>query len=89
LKGTWKLKVKNGTYSVTDNGHFIVSGHYTITSSKIRLKDKTGLGKCPGTGVYKFKITGNKVKFTKVRDPNSACASRAAVLKHTFTKVSL
>jgi hypothetical protein len=87
-KGTWKVKFTNGTYNVTDNGQAIVSGHYTITGNKISLKDKTGVGNCPGTGVYRFKITGSKVKFTKVSDPNPKCAGRVAVLKHTFTKVS-
>ena len=89
LNGTWTVKLKNGKYHVADNGHPIVHGTYTIKGSKIRLKDTGGEGKCPGTGVYKFKVSGTSVTFTKVHDPAAACLGRVTVLTSApLTKVS-
>ena len=88
LNGTWTVKLKNGAYHVADNGHPIVHGKYTIKGNKISLKDTGGTGKCPGTGVYKFKVSGKKVTFTKVHDA-AACIGRKTVLTSgPFTKVS-
>lgn len=89
LNGTWTVKLKNGTYHVADNGHPIVHGTYAIKGNKIRLKDTGGEGKCPGTGVYKFKVSGTSVTFTKVHDPAAACIGRQTVLTSgPLTKVS-
>jgi hypothetical protein len=85
LKGTWVLKVAKTTYTASWNGKRIVGGTYTLKANKISLTDK-GKGACKGTGVYKYKITGNKLKFTKVSDTKS-CAARSTVLSHTFTRV--
>ena len=88
LNGTWTVKLKNGAYHVADNGHPIVHGKYTIKGSKISLKDTGGTGKCPGTGVYKFKVSGKSVTMTKVHDA-SACIGRETVLTSaSLTKVS-
>ncbi|MGO9889136.1 MAG: hypothetical protein ACLP0L_14655 [Solirubrobacteraceae bacterium] len=89
LNGTWTVKLEHGTYHVADNGHPIVHGTYTIKGNKIRLKDTGGEGKCPGTGVYKFKVSGASVTFTKVHDPAAACIGRRTVLTSgPLTKVS-
>ena len=89
LNGTWTVKLKNDKYHVADNGHPIVHGTYTIKGNKIRLKDTGGEGKCPGTGVYKFKVSGTTVTFTKVHDPAAACIGRVTVLTSApLTKVS-
>jgi hypothetical protein len=88
LNGTWTVKLKNGAYHVADNGHAIVHGKYTIKGKKISLKDSGGEGKCPGTGVYRFKVSGKSVTFTKVHDA-TACIGRATVLTSgPLTKVS-
>jgi hypothetical protein len=88
LNGTWTVKLKNGAYHVADNGHPIVHGKYTIKGSKISLKDTGGAGKCPGTGVYKFKVSGKSVTMTKFHDA-SACIGRETVLTSApLTKVS-
>ena len=88
LNGTWTVKLKNGAYHVADNGHPIVHGKYTIKGSKISLKDTGGAGKCPGTGVYKFKVSGKSVTMTTVHDA-SACIGREIVLTSgPLTKVS-
>ena len=79
LNGTWTVKLKNGAYHVADNGHPIVHGKYTIKGNKISLKDTGGTGRCPGTGVYKFKVSGKSVTMTKVHDA-AACIGRKTVL---------
>jgi len=88
LNGTWTVKLKNGVYHVADNGHPIVHGKYTIKGSKISLKDTGGTGRCPGTGTYKFKVSGTSVTMTKVHD-KAACIGRETVLTSgPLTKVS-
>jgi hypothetical protein len=88
LNGTWTVKLKNGAYHVADNGHPIVHGKYTIKGNKISLKDTGGTGRCPGTGVYKFKVSGKSVTMTKVHDA-AACIGRKTVLTSgPLTKVS-
>ena len=89
LNGTWTVKLKNDKYHVADNGHPIVHGTYTIKGNKISLKDTGGEGKCPGTGVYKFKVSGTKLTLKKVHDPAAACIGRVVVLTSgPLTKVS-
>ena len=88
LNGTWTVKLKNGAYHVADNGHPIVHGKYTIKGNKISLKDTGGTGRCPGTGVYEFKVSGKSVTMTKVHDA-AACIGRKTVLTSgPLTKVS-
>jgi hypothetical protein len=89
LNGTWTFKANNGTYHVADNGQPIVHGNYTIKGSKISLKDAGGTGKCPGTGVYRFKVSGKSLKFTLVSDKAAACIGRRTVLTAgTFKQTS-
>ena len=77
----------NGVYHVSDDGHAVVHGNYTIKGNKISLKDTGGPAKCPGTGVYKFKVSGKSLKFTLVSDKNAACIGRRGVLTAgTFKK---
>lgn len=87
LNGTWTFKADDGVYHVSDNGRAIVHGNYTIKGKKISLKDTGGSAKCPGTGVYKFKVSGKSLKFTLVSDKNAACIGRRGVLTAgTFKK---
>ncbi len=86
LKGTWVVKFTPGHYNVKLGKTPIVHGTDTIKGNKISLTDTGGAGKCKGTGVYKFKITGAKLNFTKVSD-TKACSGRSTVLSHTFTKL--
>ncbi len=89
LNGTWTFKAKNGKYHVADDGHAVVHGNYTVKGGKISLKDTGGEGKCPGTGVYKYKLSGKTLKFTLVSDKAAACVGRRGVLTAgPFTKVS-
>jgi hypothetical protein len=88
LNGTWTVKLKDGKYRVSDNGHPIVHGKYKIKGRKISLKDTGGTGKCPGIGIYKFAVSGTSVTFTKVKDA-AACIGRTTVLTSgPLTKVS-
>ncbi|HWF34715.1 MAG TPA: hypothetical protein VG295_05075 [Solirubrobacteraceae bacterium] len=88
VNGTWTLAFKSGAYTVTDNGAVVIHGRYTITGDKITLRDKSGKDACPGSGTYKFALTANKLKFTRVRDPKPACVGRVTVLAGKFTKVA-
>jgi hypothetical protein len=85
LDGTWTLKVKNGKYTVKLGSKSEVNGNYTIKGNKISLTDTGGPAKCPGTGTYKFKISGNTATLTKVKD-KKACIGREDVLAHKLTK---
>lgn len=88
LNGKWTIKFKGGHYTVKFKGKLEVKGNYLIKGQKVTVHDTSGPGKCPGTGTYKFKATGNKLRFTKISDSNPACLGRVTVLKGTFTKVS-
>jgi hypothetical protein len=82
LKGIWVLNfMKDGKYTITENGAVVVRGHFTSTS-RIYLSNETGPLACSQFGVYAWKRAEKILKFTKVSDP---CAGRAAVLGHTFT----
>ena len=82
LNGTWVLRLTKGGYHVFQNGHAITHGTDTIKGHTITFRDTGGPGACPGTGKYKFNLTGNKLKFTLISDPKTACAGRKGVLTH-------
>jgi len=87
LNGTWTLKATSSKYTVSVDGSVVDRGKYTVKGNKVSLKDTSGEAKCPGTGVYKFKIKGKTLKFTLVSDKNAACAGRRGVLTAgSFTK---
>jgi hypothetical protein len=99
LNGTWTIKFGGRTpgsnsslYTVTDNGAVVLHGTDTTNGTKISFKDLGGKDACLGTGTtghYKFKLTGSKLKFTKVSETKKSCGQgRAIVLTSgTFTKV--
>ena len=88
LNGTWVIHFTPGAYHVSENGHPITHGKNTIKGNTITFHDTGGTGTCPGTGKYKFKLTGNKLRFTVISDPAS-CAGRKRVLTHgPLTKTS-
>jgi hypothetical protein len=85
LKGT--LKATGSKYTVSVDGQSVDRGKYTIKGHKASFTDTGGPAKCPGTGVYKFKVKGKTLKFTLVSDKNAACAGRRGVLTAgAFTK---
>lgn len=87
LNGTWTFKATSSKYTVSVDGTFVDRGKYTVKGNKASFKDTGGPAKCPGTGVYKFKVKGNTLKFTLVSDKNAACAGRRGVLTAgPFTK---
>ena len=87
LNGTWTLKATSSKYTVSVDGSVVDRGKYTVKGNKVSLKDTSGEAKCPGTGVYKFKIKDKTLKFTLVSDKNAACAGRRGVLTAgSFTK---
>ena len=88
LKGTWTLKLKNGVFTAAKSGTVQGQGTYSIKGPKITFHDKPHAGGCKSPGVFKFKLTGKKLKFTRVSGSSTgACKPRAIVLAGSFTKV--
>jgi hypothetical protein len=85
LDGTWKIKLSNGTYTVTNKGKAEVNGDYKIKGSTISLTDDGGPAKCKGTGKYSFVLSGKTLTLMKVSDTKS-CLGRQEVLAHPFMK---
>jgi len=79
IDGTWTVDFTSSKYTVTWNGKTVLHGDYTVTGSDMSLTDESGEVKCPGTGKYRFKATGTKLTFKKIKD-SKACAGRTAVL---------
>jgi hypothetical protein len=86
LNGTWKIKFTSNGYMVSFGGKVVVSGRNAYNGPRIVFNDTSGADKCSGSGVYTYKLTGNKLTFTKVSDTQS-CIGRQLVLKGTLTKV--
>ncbi len=84
FKGTWKVSFKSGHVTARDDGHVVARNTYTISGSTITLAAKAG-STCKTPGKYTFTLSGKTLKFTKIADPCQP--NRAAILKHTFTKV--
>ncbi len=82
LNGSWVIGFTTGKYKVSYNGKTLGRGADSITGNTITFA-KGGAG-CKGTGKYKFKLSGKKLKFSRISD---SCFGRKAVLSHTFTKV--
>jgi hypothetical protein len=89
LNGTWIIKLKNGAFHATENGHPVTHGTYSISGNVITVKDAPGPGSCPAKGKYAFTKKGKHVTFTLVHDSKSPnCLGRQLVLNgRTFTKI--
>ena len=81
LNGIWAIHFTKGAYHVFDDGHPLTHGKDTIKGNTITFRDTGGMGACPTVGKYKFKLTGNKLRFTVISD-SSSCAGRKGVLTH-------
>jgi hypothetical protein len=86
LAGRWSIKFSHGNYKVIDNGRTVVRGTYTASGPKLVMRDTSGVAACRPTGRYTFSRSGRKLKFHNTGDHSAACAGRATVLSHTFTK---
>ena len=89
LNGRWFLWLHGGSYTFNYTGktsdNVIVSGVYTITGHHVTFKDRSGACTAkPGSGgcrylgcrkaaTYAFKLSGSKLEFTEVHDPNAQC----------------
>jgi hypothetical protein len=80
-KGTFALKLPDGavwavkvdgkdTFTVTRDGKEAVEGTYKVTKDEIEFTDEKGplADKAEGPGTYKWKLDGDKVTFTRVKD---------------------
>jgi len=86
LAGTWTIKFSHGNYKVSADGTAVVRGKYTVSGSTLTMKDSGGKLACGPTGRYTFIRSGSKLKLKNTGDHTQACAGRATVLAHTFTK---
>jgi hypothetical protein len=86
LNGTWTITfTKNGAYTVKEDGRVGERGKASITPNRITFGHETGFLACPTSGLYKWKLTGKRLKFSRIRD--KSCPGRAGVLAHHFTRV--
>jgi hypothetical protein len=87
LNGTWRLAVKQGTFSVAKGTALAVSGTVRIAGQRITFHDLAGPFSCRGaqaTGVYSWRLSGKRLTLTAVREP---CAGRKTILTKPFTRV--
>jgi hypothetical protein len=87
LDGTWTIDLSSptsGKVRLTKNGRNGNGGTYVITGSTITLTP-TKKRLCTTKGIYKYKLTGRKLTFTKVSD---TCIVRSDILTaRRWTKV--
>ncbi|HZO62152.1 MAG TPA: hypothetical protein VFB35_04160 [Gaiellaceae bacterium] len=87
LNGTWRLTVKQTTFTVAKGAALAVTGSVTIAGTRITFHDVAGPFSCRGaqaTGVYSWRIAGTKLALTAVREP---CGGRRTILTKPFTRV--
>jgi hypothetical protein len=91
MVGTWSVAFgADHTYSVTHDGKEHVTGKYTMNGDEIVFNDINGDYACKGgdapEGVYRIKLEGDTLTFTKVKDDE--CPGRvAAMTPKPFTAV--
>jgi hypothetical protein len=89
LNGVWRLRFANPAYTLNYTGmtskNVIIAGVYTVSASRITFRDhggacsaKRGSGGCQFLGcrhpaTYTFTLAGNKLTFSRLRDPNTDC----------------
>lgn len=86
LKGTLTIKFTPGQhYTVLLNNGLVATGTNSYSGAKITFHDTPGTSRaCKVAGTYSYQLSGGKLKFTRISDPN--CSGRALVLAQTFTK---
>ena len=52
LAGAWAIKFSHGNYKVPDNGTAVVRGKYTVSGSKLSMKDTGGPLACTGNSRF-------------------------------------
>lgn len=80
-KGTFALKGPDGAiwavkvdgkdkFTVTRDGKEAVEGTYKVAKDEIEFTDEKGrlADKNAGPGTYRWKLEGNRITFTKIRD---------------------
>jgi hypothetical protein len=77
---------KGGKYTVADKGTVVIHGKYTISGDKITFGHETGPDACGPSGTYVFKLSGAKLKFTRIKE-SSTCIGRSTVLAGPFAKI--
>ncbi len=86
LKGTWRMTFNRSTLTYKVTGPFgSLTGRNRYSGSVITFYRESEGTICPGAGRYRFKLTGRRLKFTKISEK---CAPRAIVTaRPTYRKV--
>ncbi len=91
MVGTWSITFgPDRSYSVKHDDAEHVTGKYTMSGDEIQFNDVSGDYACKGgdapEGVYRVKVDGATLTFTKVKDDE--CPGRvAAMTPKSFTAV--
>jgi hypothetical protein len=88
LNATWLLSLRRTVFGLKRSGGTAVVGSVTFAGNRITFHDLGGPISCRGAqvkGVYRWKLTGAKLAFTRLSD---ACVGRRSVLAHPFTSIS-
>jgi hypothetical protein len=92
LNTDWAIRiVKSGDYQIQKRvgnyGRLVVTGHATISGSKITFQKETGPAACKGSqavGRYGWSVKGTTLTFTRYAD---TCVGRKTILGGKFTRV--
>jgi hypothetical protein len=89
VKGPWTVKFSGGVITAAKNGTVATRGNYSISGSRITLRATPGQDRCTVVSVYKFTLSGARLRFTLISGTGSSpsCEARQIVLAGSFTKV--
>ena len=80
LVGTWTITLSGGNYKVAEGGSVLLSGRYSVSGNKIVIGGGGAGDFCRVKGTYSFRLSANKLSFTKISDNTKACRGRVDVL---------
>jgi hypothetical protein len=90
LKGVWRIVFHARTDTDLLNGNKVASGRYRISGTSITFAQPAVPSGAPETcrtpGKYTFRLSGKRLRFTKVSDPCNSV--RSELLSHRFIHLS-
>jgi hypothetical protein len=87
LNAVWLIAFQRTAFTVTRNRTVAIRGTVKIAGNHVTFHDVSGPFRCKGaqaTGRYVWKITGTKLRFTRLADK---CPGRSTLLTATYTRV--
>lgn len=88
LKGAWTVTFKAGAFSAAKGGIVATHGSYSISGSNVTVRSAPGQGRCTVVSVYRFALSGSKLKFSLLSGSSKSltCEARQIVLAGNFTR---